>query len=174
VRPLAVSASGTWACHLCCARAQRQVQTELAKLFGSSWCCFAARYILHMQIHLIADALGCQRKWYLSRSHLLCRSTTVNRMRVRTKVAIPFNSRGHLGHLFAVKTCLSRKRASTYSIRKHLAPNHLVQYGCRVLLYRGTMAYRSTTINAGSLGAGLQQGLSFICEYHLIAESLGC
>jgi len=126
-----------------------------------------------MQIHLIADALGCQRKWYLSRSHLLCRSTTVNRMRVRTKFEIPFNSRGHLRRLFAVKTCLSRKRASTYSLRKHLARNHLVQYGCRVLLYKGTMVYRSTIIHAGSLGIGLQQGFDSSVSWLSVQVVLG-
>jgi len=119
--------------------------------------------------HLLSEAHGSQCKWYLGRSPLLCRSTMVNRIQVHTKLATPFSNRGHLGHLFAVKTCLSGKRASTYSFRKHL-----VQNGCRVLFYRGTMVYRSTIIHTGSLGVGLQQGIRFICEHHLIAEYLGC
>jgi len=139
-----------------------QVQTKPAILFGSSGCCF------------VAEALGCQCKWFLGRSPLLCRSTTVNRMQVHAKLATPFNCQGHLGNFFAVKTCLSCEQASTYSFLKHLARKHLVQNGCRVLVYRGTMVNRSTIIHAGSLGVGLQQSISFICECHLIAESLGC
>jgi len=60
--------------------------------------------------HLIADAPGCQCKLYLGRSPLLHRSTTVNILQVHTKLAIPFNSRSHLGHLSAFKTCLCGKR----------------------------------------------------------------
>jgi len=136
-KPLAVRASGTWAGHFCCeghhgerkhhhaCRFRPNLQYYLlavgvALQQGTSFIC---------KYHLVAEALGCQCKWYLGRSPLLCRSTAVNRMQVHTKLAIPFNSRGHLGHLFAVKTCLSGKGASTCSFQKHLARNSTGHHG---------------------------------------------
>jgi len=85
-RTLSVSASGTWAGHFCCeghhgerkhhhaCRFRPNLQYYLlavgvALQQGTSFIC---------KYHLVAEALGCQRKWYLGRSPLLCRSTMVH------------------------------------------------------------------------------------------------
>jgi len=123
--------------------------------------------------HLIAEALGCQCKWYLGRSPLLCRSTAVNRMQVHTKLAIPFNSRGHLGHLVAVKTCLSGKKGKHIFFSEAPGPKAPGPKRMQSLFLQGHHGVQKHHHPCWLTWCWSKQGISFICECHLIAESLG-
>jgi len=78
--------------------------------------------------HFIAEALGCQRRWYLGGSPSQCGSTTVNGSTI-THAGSHAIFCGHLGSLFAVNPCLSVNRAMGVSAIQHShgLQMHLVQ-----------------------------------------------
>jgi len=81
------------ACRLFCCSAVRwctevQVQTRRRVLDGYAQAPGLQQGISFIcKYHLIAEVLGCQCKWCLGRSPLLCRSTTMN----RTTARLPFS-----------------------------------------------------------------------------------
>jgi len=81
------------------------------------------------QYHLIAEALGCQCKWYLGRSPLLFRSTMMNSSTIGFAQNLQFHSIADASSatfLLSIHPCLA-KGQGTSSVRKRLVRKHMVQ-----------------------------------------------
>jgi len=81
------------------------------------------------QYHLIAEALGCQCKWYWGRSPLLCRSTMINSSTMRFAQNLQYHSIADaISATFwlSIHPCQT-KGQGTSSVGKHLVRKLMVQ-----------------------------------------------